>query len=91
MLTVRDDGRGMEPEESERLRDLLARAEDPANHTGLYNVHRRLQLLFGALYGVQFQSAIGKGTIVILTLPWRHAQTSAPLVEGGRAAKRRGE
>ena len=90
VLTVRDDGRGMEPEESERLRALLARTEDPANHTGLYNVHRRLQLLFGASYGVSFESKLGQGTTVILALPW-NSQTSAPLIEGGRAAKRRGE
>ena len=72
VLTVRDTGRGMEPAESERLRDLLSRAEDPANHTGLYNVHRRLQLLFGEAYGVQFESQQGTGTIVTLTLPWQN-------------------
>ena len=79
VLTVRDNGRGMEPVESKRLRALLARTEDPANHTGLYNVHRRLQLLFGAAYGVSFESAPGQGMTVILTLPWQHSQTSASL------------
>ena len=71
VLDVCDDGAGIGAEELGRLRTMLAREEDPTTHTGLYNVHRRLQLLFGTAYGVTLAQRPEGGTRVTLTLPWR--------------------
>ena len=71
VLDVCDDGCGMEAEELNRLRAMLASEEDPATHTGLYNVHRRLQLLFGSMFGVSMRRREHGGTCVTMMLPWQ--------------------
>jgi len=71
ILAVCDDGRGMEEDALNQLRAMLEREEDPATHTGLYNVHRRLQLLFGSTFGVSMRRREHGGTCVTMTLPWQ--------------------
>lgn len=74
-VTVADDGIGMAPE-------ALARVTSPGhgrgNGIGLVNVHRRLQYLFGASYGLCLASTPGKGTTVSVRLP-----LIKPGLEGG--------
>ncbi|RKP48916.1 sensor histidine kinase [Cohnella endophytica] len=44
--------------------------EEKTSGIGLKNVHRRLQLEYGARYGIEISSVIGKGTVVALTFPY---------------------
>ncbi|QJD84691.1 sensor histidine kinase [Cohnella herbarum] len=44
--------------------------EERISGIGLKNVHRRLQLEYGAHYGIEIRSEIGKGTTVALTFPY---------------------
>jgi len=44
--------------------------EERISGIGLKNVHRRLQLEYGAHYGIEIRSEIGKGTVVALTFPY---------------------
>lgn len=81
-IAIRDNGSGLTPERLLTLHEALYAKEevsegasDPGDHTrraggiGLRNVHQRLQLFYGEEYGLEVQSAIGRGTIVFMTLP----------------------
>ncbi len=67
LIHVDDDGVGMTPEVRERVlsgdRDFRKKS-----HIGVYNVHRRIQLYYGKGYGLEIQSAPGKGTRVTLRI-----------------------
>ena len=91
VLTVSDDGIGIEEEELRRLNELLAEesvfknSEDykeeeaeitehdsskGGSHFGLYSVSHRIKLYFGSEYGARIESEEGKGTKVIITVPF---------------------
>lgn len=69
VITVEDDGIGMDPE---TLRaghgDVLADGEQAA-HVGLTNVDHRLRAAFGNDYGLVVETAPGAGTKVIMRVP----------------------
>lgn len=68
ILTVSDDGAGMAPERLEQLRQSLTREGEKVGF-GLRTVHQRLQLLFGAPYGLSLQSEPGAGAVITVTIP----------------------
>ena len=64
VVTVSDDGVGMDAETVERaLTDLQGK-----RFQGLLNVHKRLQLYYGRDYGLSVVSAVGVGTTVTMRL-----------------------
>lgn len=70
VISVADDGAGI-PDDV--LADLLT-AERPRSHPslngiGVYNVHKRLQMLYGARYGLTIESEPGCGTCVTVRIP----------------------
>jgi two-component system, LytTR family, sensor kinase len=69
LITVEDDGIGMDPE---TLRsghgDVLGDGEQAA-HVGLTNVDHRLRAAFGNDYGLVVETAPGAGTKVIMRVP----------------------
>ena len=69
VITVEDDGIGMDPE---TLRsghgDVLGDGEQAA-HVGLTNVDHRLRAAFGNDYGLVVETAPGAGTKVIMRVP----------------------
>lgn len=69
ILEVIDDGYGMS---QERLEQLKASLTDGTNEGfGLRTVHQRIQILFGAEYGLALQSEPGKGTRISVTIPMK--------------------
>jgi two-component system, LytTR family, sensor kinase len=70
VITVEDDGVGMDPE---KLRtgpgDALADGSGDAAHVGLTNVDHRLRAAFGNDYGLVVETAIGAGTKVVMRVP----------------------
>lgn len=73
MLTVSDNGKGMDPK---TLSELNARIQSAnmdmgRNGTGiaLPNIHKRIQLLFGEEYGIHVYSTLNQGTDVEIILP----------------------
>jgi two-component system, LytTR family, sensor kinase len=70
VITVEDDGVGMDPE---ILRtgpgDALADGTGDAAHVGLTNVDHRLRAAFGNDYGLVVETAIGAGTKVMMRVP----------------------
>jgi len=61
-LTVSDDGMGMT---GEQLESLLKAGRD---HYGLWNVQERLKAQYGPDSGLNFESALGKGCAVTITI-----------------------
>ena len=70
ILTVEDNGAGIEPEKLSTL--LTARHErnrSSLNGIGVANVHKRLQLTYGRQYGLSVESELGKYTRVHVRFP----------------------
>lgn len=68
-IIVKDDGVGID---KDLLKDLVFNLNEKYNssdHIGLYNVHKRIELLYGTEYGLEINSEAGKGTKVVLVLP----------------------
>ncbi|MEK5235783.1 sensor histidine kinase [Paenibacillus sp. FSL L8-0470] len=73
LFHISDDGCGMDQDTLDKLNDSLKR-ETPRKKSinggiGMKNVHQRVQLHYGAGYGIEVFSEAGKGTDVILSLP----------------------
>jgi two-component system LytT family sensor kinase len=70
VITVEDDGVGMDPE---TLRagpgDALADGTGHSANVGLTNVDHRLRAAFGNDYGLVVETAIGAGTKVVMRVP----------------------
>lgn len=69
IITVSDNGKGMNAETVERLRKRMNGSEGDIGSIGVSNVHNRLQRVFGINYGLQFQSEEGSGTTFIISIP----------------------
>ena len=63
LISVEDDGVGMDPDAVGRHR------EDGSTHVGLVNVDDRLRAAFGEDYGLIVETAPGAGTKIIVRLP----------------------
>ena len=68
-IEVRDNGFGMESAQVERLFEEGSSADRGLNRIGLYNVRRRILLLYGGKYDMEVWSYPDEGTAVSITLP----------------------
>ena len=70
IIMVEDNGLGIAPD---RLESIIAsfeeREEDDGHRIGIRNVHLRLQLAYGAEYGLVIDSELGKGTQIRFRVP----------------------
>ena len=85
LLTVTDNGVGMDRAAMARLRDQIVHGRKPraeANYRstgiGLHNIGARLRLYAGLTSCIKVQSKPGFGTRVTLELPWRDAEQPEP-------------
>lgn len=67
VILVSDDGVGIPPEKLSCI--LTGNSGGKGNNIAVYNTHRRIQLLYGPNYGLQYRSEVGKGTEVEIRLP----------------------
>lgn len=67
-ITVQDDGIGITPSKLESLRDSLEQ-ETPSQGYGLYNIHRRIQMMYGKEYGISITSKETIGTTATIIIP----------------------
>jgi two-component system sensor histidine kinase YesM len=72
-IEVLDNGKGMDESKVNDLVQSLgdAASDNEKNHIGLRNVHLRLQLSYGAQYGLTINSEPDKGTRVHFCIPIR--------------------
>lgn len=69
VIVIYDDGVGMGEDKVNRIKAML---KDDANETvniGLYNVSRRIQLMYGKEYGLDIMSEKCAGTTIRISIP----------------------
>lgn len=75
-IQVKDSGEGFDAEE---LNEMLSKNEldyvEKGSSIGLHNINARIRLLYGNGYGVHVESAPGKGTNVVVTMPQMGEET----------------
>lgn len=76
-ITCGDNGTGMDTESLTAVRRLLEQQTNRSGHSGLYNIHRRIQLTYGMEYGVEIFSEKEKGTLLRVILPARRDERVA--------------
>jgi Predicted signal transduction protein with a C-terminal ATPase domain len=70
ILTIRDNGIGIEPENLAALQsELISPVYDTSHHVGLINTNARIQLQYGTNYGLEIDSKPGDGTVINMKLP----------------------
>lgn len=74
VLSVEDDGVGIEAETLRKLNEGIAVARDHAsqNHYGISNINERLKSVYGDNCQLRFVSTPGRGTTVFFILPRYH-------------------
>lgn len=84
LLIIQDNGVGMEEAMLQKLTDALGEKEASPRASGserrgigLYNVHRRIVLMYGEPYGLRIDSTLGEGTKVTIVLPVPQKEVSA--------------
>ena len=66
---VRDNGKGIT---KERIEEVLSHAQEEKKgmiKIGIYNINRRIKLIFGQSYGVTIESVPGEYTVVRVVIP----------------------
>lgn len=80
IFQVKDDGRGMKPEELEKLKQGIEnnKLETTDNSGfGIVNVNQRIQNYYGNEFGISFESEFGKGTTVTIIIAAKNIQTKS--------------
>ncbi|KLE15497.1 histidine kinase [Clostridium sp. C8] len=68
-ILIRDNGIGISKEKMNYLNNILNKKNNDTDSIGLYNVHKRIKLIYGEEYGINIQSNEGEGTLVKIILP----------------------
>lgn len=71
IFQIKDTGIGMNEEELERLRGLISGeiVLDEQRGFGMANVQKRIEMLYGAGYGITVESVYNEGTTVTVRIP----------------------
>ena len=71
-IVIFNTGAGMDEKSLLEIQKILAADVNESQHTGLYNVNRRIKLIYGFDYGLEIQSEKDTGTSVRIVLPIRY-------------------
>ena len=69
ILTVKDDGIGIEAGKLEELEKVLEEGRKLGGHIGIINTQMRIRLQYGKQYGIRLESREGDGTTVTIAVP----------------------
>jgi len=69
VISIVDTGEGMSYEKLSGLSKLINKDENSTNHIGLYNVQKRINLMYGMEYGINIYSKLHEGTEIVINLP----------------------
>jgi sensor histidine kinase YesM len=74
-ITVEDNGIGMDPAFARELLAMDRERKYPGlNGIGVRHVHERIRSMCGEPYGMSFDTEPGRGTTIILTMPYRREE-----------------
>ena len=76
VLLISDDGVGIAPDKLPVILSGEGTSISGGTNIAIYNTHRRLQVLYGADYGLTYSSDVGKGTEVQIRIPAKRDETS---------------
>lgn len=68
-IIISNNGAGIEEKMLAEIRQMLASKTNSSEHSGLYNVNRRVRLMYGDVYGLDIMSKENEGTVVKIILP----------------------
>lgn len=68
IFTIEDDGRGIEEERLQEIRERLRTGEAAKDSIGIYNVANRLQIVYGTDAYLKIESEIHKGTKTTISI-----------------------
>lgn len=83
VFQVIDNGSGISEEKLDDLNGYINNRNQRFESIGLKNVNRRIQLCYGASYGLKVSSSPGRGSMVTVTIPAAYPDTA------GESEKRR--
>ena len=69
VIVVEDNGKGIDRLKIDEIEHILKQKVNTSLHNGLYNVHRRIGLIYGSQYGLKITGSENQGTKVTITLP----------------------
>ena len=69
IFVCEDDGAGIENDQLKEIQSNLREDSNNTAHYGLYNIHRRIRLMYKGDYGLDISSKKDEGTVVRLTIP----------------------
>ncbi|MGH4049823.1 MAG: sensor histidine kinase [Clostridium sp.] len=69
IISITDTGEGMSYEKLSEVLNLITNNENDTNHIGLYNVEKRINLIYGMEYGINIYSKLHEGTQIVIHLP----------------------
>lgn len=71
-IEIFDNGKGIGKNELKLLKEkLLKREIDLKEHLGMYNVQRRIELLYDKKYCLNIRSSLGRGTYIGIEIPFK--------------------
>lgn len=68
-IDIKDNGNGMPPEIIEQLRQMDDTMTISSKHIGIFNIQRKLQILYGTDYGLTVTGVSSHGTSVTICIP----------------------
>jgi len=77
IITIKDNGQGLSKAALKELNKILDSETNLSDHLGLYNVHRRIQLMYGERYGIKLQTKPQAGLSIQITLPYQRKEDHA--------------
>ena len=69
VIEIADNGIGMKKETLLQLRNSLNEKTINSEHIGLYNINKRIKLMYGEKYGIEIESEYNVGTTVKIKFP----------------------
>lgn len=71
IFVCQDNGAGIKKDLLWEIRNQLTMPQNTSTHLGLYNIHRRIQLIYKSDYGMKIDSKENEGVTVRLMLPYK--------------------
>lgn len=69
VIVIEDNGKGINPQRLDEISKILSKKRNKTKYNGLYNVHRRVELIYGEQYGLNIENLKSGGAKVTINMP----------------------